>query len=202
MSRVLASQRNTTHLWKCQCVNTLKGYTSSVICMLADADKHMICTGRDSYAPTKCTEAHNPPPYQQKTGDTHTPSVNDLLSNHYFWISSTNGVFMDLPDTQMTFVCIISARKEKKCLKKRGQSWKKDNKEKNKSKRGQALKNFLRDETIKMLFSPRGTWTTGQSVFGLHTVYTPFSNSVFPPFLHPELYLIAPISVKRVNPCC
>lgn len=59
--------RGTTHLWKCQCVNTLKGYASSVICMLADADKHMICTGRESYAPTKCTEAHNPPAYQQRT---------------------------------------------------------------------------------------------------------------------------------------
>lgn len=154
MSRVLVSQRNTTHLWKCQCVNTLKGYTSSVICMLADADKHMICTGRGSYAPTKCTEAHNPPPDQQKTGDTQTPSVNDLLSNHYFWISSTNGVFMDLPDTQMTFVCIISARKEKKCLKKRGQSWKKDNKEKVKAREDKHSKTSSEMKPLKCCFPP------------------------------------------------
>ena len=34
---VLLSQRNTTDLGKCQCVNTLEGYASSVTCALADA---------------------------------------------------------------------------------------------------------------------------------------------------------------------
>lgn len=153
MSRVLVSQGAAADTGKCQRVNTLKGYTWSGAWTLADVQRNAGCAHAQAPAvivrvKKKIEIVHMKPPVDPQK---HT-SANDLLYNRYFWVSSTNGVFMNLADIQITFLCIISARNGRTCESKMPEKWgraeqkkqkKKDLKTENlkggRNERGQAL---------------------------------------------------------------
>lgn len=110
---------------------------------------------------------------------------------------------MNLADTQITFLCIISVRNGSVCKEmseKWGQQKKPKEQQREKRQKRTSSQNFLRDETIKMPFFPPQELEQQDKSHLVCILYIHLSVSL--PFLHPKLHLIAPISVGKVNPCC
>lgn len=124
---------------------------------------------------------------------------------------------MNLADTQIIFLCVISVRNGSVC-KEMPEKW--GRAEENKKKRAtEGEEKAGEDEhsefpqscnldTIKMQYfffqktlNNTGRIIPGQSLFGLHISTTqPLAFTSLSAY--PKLYLIAPISVEIVNPCC
>lgn len=135
-----------------------------------------------------------------------------FLSNPYFWVSSTNGFFMNLTDNQITFLCVVISVRNGSVCKAMPEKW---GMSKNRATvKGKKLQDkhskFPQScnlDTIKMqyFFPPKEPWIIAAALhqdkkwFGLHR-YTTQPPAFCSLSAYPKLYLIASISVGIVKP--